>query len=336
MLVVADLPRRNYIIGINESSGISELLSDMSYLIGAPTGHLTLDFTHTASNTTQAIASMHLPGHFGFHTLDRTIEQLSFVGRLVEMPLLACCSHKVSVVLPASSSYIGEFFTQLGVFELMDKWNVTVETRDVWESEGARDDETRRVLVPLMDIRVDNIGLPAAAQIMEVQKGITDELFETFDTVEDAPTQLSEAISDIAEGIACLVRGGLLASLYFPVTGYLELSMMNRTEGTAGTEPDEQLDALVSKLEVPPPSLVRALDQVARCYGTLQLFSGFASILVSPDGSFTTLVERTGLCCASVPGPRATVVLQLPPKSPILWEPFAYKRVATMWSKILN
>jgi hypothetical protein len=336
MLTIADQVAHFYIIALTEATSITELVADLSYLADAPPGRLVFDFTHTAPNLTQAIASIHLPGHFGFHPLDRIIEQLSFVGRLVEMPLLACCSHKVSVVLPASSSHLGEFFTQLGVFELMDKWNVTVETRDVWESEGARDDETRRVLVPLMDIRVDNIGLPSAAQIMEVQKGITDEFFETFDTVVDAPTQLSEAISDIAEGIACLVRGGLLASLYYPMTGDLELSMMNRTEGTVGTEPDEQLDALVSKLEVPPPSLVSALDQVARCYGTLQLFNGFASILVSPDGSFTTVVERTGLCCASVPGPRATVVLQLPPKSPILWEPFAYKRVATMWSKILN
>lgn len=334
MLAIADFSQRNYTIGINESTGISELLSDMSYLIEAPAGHLRLDFTHTAPNTTQAIASMHLPGHFGFHPTDRTIEQLSFIGRLVEMPLLTCCSHKVSVVLPASSSHLGQFFTQLGVFELMTKWNLPVEARDIWEPKGARDDDTRHVLVPLTDIRVNSIGLPATAQMTEVRRRITGELFETFDTV-DAPTQLSEVIGDIVEGIAGLVRGGLVASLYFPTTGYLELSVMNRTEGAMGAEPDEQLDALVSKLEAASPAFEKVLEQVTRCYGTLQLYNGFASVLVSPD-AFTTVVERTGLSSIAVPGTRATVVLQMPPKRPILWESFAYERVTKMWSTILN
>ena len=55
-----------------------------------------------------------------------------------------------------------------------------------------------------------------------------------------------------------------------------------------------------------------------------------------PDGSFVTMVERSGLPSIDVPGPRVTVVLQLPGQAPILWEPFAYGRVATMWSTILN
>ena len=126
-----------------------------------------------------------------------------------------------------------------------------------------------------------------------------------------------------------------MASLYFPTTGYLELSVMNRTEGAMGAEPDEQLDALVSKLEAASPAFEKVLEQVTRCYGTLQLYNGFASVLVSPD-AFTTVVERTGLSSIAVPGTRATVVLQLPPKRPILWESFAYERVTKMWSTILN
>lgn len=333
MLVIADLARRNYVIGINESTGISELLSDMSYLIEAPTGHLMLDFTHMAPNTTQAIVPMHLPGHFGFHPTDRIIEQLSFVGRFVEMPLLACCPHDVSVVLPAPSAHLGRFFTQLGIFELMAKWEVPVETHDIWEPDGARDDDARRVLIPLTDIRANNCGLPDFAQMTEIRRRISGELFETFNSV-DAPTQLSETIGDIVEGIASLVRGGLLASLYFPMTGYLELSMMNRTEGTVGSTPDEQLDALVSQLETAPPAFHQVHDQITQCYGTLQLSNGFASILLTSDGSLATMVERTGLSSIGIPGPRATAILQLPPKSPILWEPFAYGRVATMWSTI--
>jgi hypothetical protein len=339
MLIMADQIAHFYIIALTEATSIAELIADFSYLADAPASKLVFDFTHTASNLTLVSSGERLverlPGHFGFHPLDRTIEQLSFIGRLVEMPLLTYCSHKVSVVLPASSSHLGQFFTQLGVFELMTKWNLPVETRDIWEPKGARDDDTRRVLVPLMDIGVNSIGLPATAQMTEVRRRITGELFETFDTV-DAPTQLSEVIGDIVEGIAGLVRGGLVTSLYFPTTGYLELSVMNRTEGTMGAEPDEQLDALVSKLEAAPPAFEKVLEQVTRCYGTLQLYNGFASVLVSPDRSFTTVVERTGLHSVDVPGPRATVVLQLPSKSPILWEPFALDRVATMWSNILN
>jgi len=335
MLVVADLPRGNYTIGVSESTGINELLSDMSYLIEAPTGHLVFDFTHTASNLTQAVASEHLPGHFGFHPLDRTIEQLSFVGRLAEMPLLTCCQHKVSVVLPGLSSHLGQFFTQLGVFELMNKWKVPVETRDIWEPDGARDDETRQVLIPLIDIRVNNASSPDAAQITEIRHRITGSLFATFEDV-DAAAQISEMIGDIVKGIADLIRGGLLASLYFPTTGYLELSMMNRTEGAVGSTPDEQLDTLASQLETTAPAFQQVHDRVMRCYGTLQLCNGFASTLLAPDGSFATMVERNGLPSINVPGPRATVVLQMPGEALILWEPFAYERVTMMWPNILN
>jgi hypothetical protein len=335
MLTVADYSQRNYTIGVNELTGIGELLSDLSYVVEAPPGRLVFDFTHTASNLTQAIATEYLPGHFGFHPLDRTIEQLSFIGRLVEMPLLTYCPHEVSVVLPAPSSHLGQFFSQLGVFKLMVGWKVLVETHDIWESDGARDDETRRVLIPLTDIRVNSAGLPDAVQVIEVRHKITDELLEVFGTA-DALTELSEMICGIVEGIANLVRGGLVASLYFPTTGYFELSVMNRTEGTMGAEPNKQLDALVSELEAAPPAFEKVLDWVTRCYGTLQFSNGFASVLISADGSFATMVERTGLPSIGIPGPRATVVLQLPPKSPILWEPFAYERVANMWSTILN
>ena len=336
MLVIADLPRRNYVIGINESTGISELLSDMSCLTEVPSGHLMLDFTHTAPNTTQAIASMHLPGHFGFHPTDRIIEQLSFVGRLVEMPLLTYCSHEISVVLPAPSSQLGQFFTRLGVFELMSRWNVSVETREVWEAEGARDDDARLVLVPLTDVRVYGAGTASTFQMAEIENDIMECLFDMFDGGVDAPTWLSDALGGIVEDIARLVRGGLMVMLHWPNTGYLELSAMNRTEGAIGSTPDEHLDALVSQLETASPAFQRVRDWVMQCYGTLQLSNGFASILLAPDGSFATMVERTGLASIGIPGPRATVVLQLPPKSPILWEPFAYERVATMWSTILN
>jgi hypothetical protein len=339
MLILADQIAHLFVIALTEATSIAELVADFSYLANAPAGKLVFDFTHTASNLTLVSSGEHLverlPGHFGFHPLDRTIEQLSFIGRLVEMPLLTCCSHEVSVVLPASSSYLGQFFTQLGVFELVTGWKLAIETRDIWEPEGARDDKARQVLIPLTDIRVNNAGSPDAAQMTEVRRRITGELFETFDTV-DAPTQLSETIGDIVEGIASLARGGLVASLYFPTTGYLELSVMNRTEGAMGAEPDEQLDALASELEAAHSAFEKVLEQVTRCYGTLQLYNGFASVLVSPDRSFTTVVERTGLPSVGVPGPRATVVLQLPPKSPILWERFAFDRVATMWSNILN
>jgi hypothetical protein len=162
-----------------------------------------------------------------------------------------------------------------------------------------------------------------------------DDLSQIFGAGDDL-VQLSEAVGDIVNGVASLVRGGLLAALYFPTTGYLELAMMNRTEGAMGAEPDEQLDALVSELETNSPNFEGVLDRVRRFYGTMQLFNGFASLLISPDGSFTTAVERIGLPSAGIPGPRVNVVLQLPPKSPILWEPFAYERVANMWSTILN
>jgi hypothetical protein len=166
------------------------------------------------------------------------------------------------------------------------------------------------------------------------RRRITDEIVANLDSA-DGLAQLPRAIVGIVEGIAEFVRGGLLASQYSPSTGYLEMSMMNRTEGAMGINPDEQLEALVSQLEATPPSLMDVLDQVTRFYGTIQLWNGFASVLISPDGSFHVEVERTDLCNVAPPGPRATVVLQLPAK-PILWDTFAYEHVSTMWSSILN
>jgi len=340
MLIIADQTTHRYVIVLSEATSIVELVADFSYLADVPTGKLVFDFTHTASNLTLVSPGQHLierlPGHFGFHPLDRTIEQLSFIGRLVEMPLLVCPSHKVSVVLPVPSSHLGQFFTQLGVLDLVRQWKVPFETKRIWEDEGARDDDSRLVLIPLTDVRVDGAGAPDMSQMAKIRDKIVSVLFNAFNSGVDAPTWLSETIGDIAEGIASLVRGGLMAALYFPNTGYLELSMMNRSEGAMGTTPDEQLDALVNRLESTPPAFEQVHDRITRCYGTLQLSNGFASILLAPDGSFATMVERTGLPSTGIPGPRATVVLQLPPKSPILWEPFAYERVATMWATILN
>lgn len=334
MLVVSDFTQREYTIGVNESTGTSELLADMSYLAEAPHGHIVFDFTHMASSLTQAIAPEHIPGQFGFHPLDRIIEQISFIGQLVEMPLLANCPHDISVVLPFASSHLGRFFTQLGVFSLLSEWDLPAKTHDVWEPVGARDDDSRCVLVPLTDVRVNHTGVPDSTQMEEARRRITDEIVANFDSA-DVLAQFPRAIIGIMEGIAEFVRGGLLASLYFPSTGYLEMSMMNRTEGATGIDPDEQLEALVSQLEATPPNLMNVLDQVTRFYGTIQLWNGFASVLISPDGSFHVEVERTDLRNVAPPGPRATVVLQLPAK-PILWDTFAYERVSTMWSSILN
>jgi hypothetical protein len=335
MLVITDWETHQYFVALNEATSITELIADLSYLHDLPCGRLVFDFTHTASNLTRAVALEHIPGQFGFHPLDRIIGQLSFIGRLVEMPLLACCSHNVSVVLPASSSKLGQFLSKLGVFDLMTRWRIPVETRGIWELEGARDDVTRRVLIPLTDILVNSKGLPDAIQMTEIRDRISNGLFETLDIV-DAPTQLPEMIGGIVESISSLVRGGLLASLYFPTTGYLEASVMNRAEGAMGAEPNEQLDALVDRIETASSAFEKVLDGVTRCYGTVQFFNGFASVFVSPDGSFTTRVERIGLPSASVPGPQVTVVLQLPPKAAILWEPFTRKRVEAIWSTMLN
>lgn len=336
MLATADFSTREYFIAVTEATSDAELMADLSYLANAPGGHLVFDFMHTAANLTQAVASEHIPGHFGFHALDRLIQQLSFIARLVEMPLWYGCSHEISVVFPATSSQLGSFLSDLGVFELIGQWDlVTPETKRVREHDGFRDDDTRRVLIPLTDIRLDGLGLPNTEQMAGIQDRISDCLFDVFD-LPDAAQEFTDTVIEVVDGIVGFVRGGLLASLYFPMTGYLELSVMNRTDGAMVATPETQLNALLRRLESMSTTVDKALHRVARHYGTIRLSNGSASVLIGSDGSLATRLEHGGLPSIGIPGPQVTAVLQLPAKGTILWESFARKRVEHMWSTALN
>jgi hypothetical protein len=174
MLVMTDLETRYYLIAVNEVTSVAELIADLSYLDELPPGNLTLDFTYAAANVTQAIAAQHIPGHFGFHPLNHIIEQLSFIGRLAEMPLLASCCHEISVTLPVSSSHLGRFFVHLGVSELLNQWGLKVDTRDIWEPKGARDDDSRCAIIPLTDIKTGYAGCPCDNHITQIRQRITD------------------------------------------------------------------------------------------------------------------------------------------------------------------
>ncbi|MCL4299159.1 MAG: hypothetical protein KJ077_25710 [Anaerolineae bacterium] len=336
MLVKTNFDQPSYVIALNEASSFAELAADFSYLKDAPPGLLTFDFTHMASNPLKIASSPYLAGNFGFHPLDHLIEQLSFIGRLVQMPLFALNVHTILVILPTPSSQLGRFFTQLGLFDLITQWRLPIESRKIWEERMEGDDSTRVILVPLTDIGIKIACVPNSTHIAVIKNELITQLSKVFNQSFDTVMQLSSTLGEIIEGTIKLVRGGLIAASYFPETGYLELSIMNRSEGALGMVPDEQLDALVNYLETESLTFQRVNDQVKRCYGTLRLSNGHASVVTGPDESFITLIERTDIPTSNIPGARATIILQLPPRSVLMWEDFARERVVTMWSTILN
>lgn len=336
MLVELNQENNLYAIAITETSDFAELTSDLSYLTDVPPGQLIFDFTPTTSNLTQANAYDHLPGNFGFHSTDRIVEQTSFIARMVQMPLFAQCPHDVSVILPKRTSHLGKFFDELGMFDLLEQWQIPVIEQKIWEAHTAHDDESRLVLLPLTDVWFDSEGYLHTHTTERIKPRIVNTFYDIFDRSPDFAEILSSSVNQIIEGVARLTCGGLLTALYYPETGYFEFSIISRTGGNFEVDPEQYLNTLMSRFESAPANFHNANDEIRRFHGTFQMSYGFASIIFAMDGSTVTRCEYFDLPTTNIPGLHATVVLQLPPQSTYMWESFARDRVTAIWKSILN
>jgi hypothetical protein len=207
MLVKLDVAQGQAEIALTEITSIHELITDWSYLGDTEPVRVTFDFTHTDPHLTRAKAFEHLPGSFGFHPVDRLVEQLSFIGQARSL------ASQVVVVLPTPDSYLGYHFQAWGVSDLLTRWQIPIQWRPMPTSPHDYLDPGRVILIPLTELTN-----PVASETI---------LQTNLATEADLAPVLAGQVSQIINHTLHLVGGGLLGALYFPATGYLEFSLMN-------------------------------------------------------------------------------------------------------------
>ncbi len=291
MLLLPEQAPHQPVIALNETTDIYELLADWSYLATRPPAGLTFDFSHTAPHLTQTGRFEHLPGNFGFHPVDRLVAQLAFIRYLQTMT----AGPQVSAILPPTSSAAGQHLARWGVPPFLRQWHIPLGTHPVETVAPARLDPGLTILLPLTELAPEPIGLAGlvAPHLVALKPAV------------------SATVATLITGVIRLIGGGLSGALYFPRTGYLEFSAINHGLPVRNETPEAQLTGLANLLETP---LFTALyPDLLTLYGSLQVTNGLITLIIGPDGSYTTWQEQLDLPLAPFVGPRATAILQLPP-----------------------
>ena len=314
MLVALDT--RDYRIAVNNATCGAELLSDFSYLSAAEPGRLTFDFTHVVAPLTQENREEYLPSTFGYQPTHHLLEVVSAISHFVEQRAL--CPHELAARLPSRSTRIGQFLHDMQLHEVLKLLGLRLEHGNPSTLEIGRDDPSRQNLVPLTPVRVTPSGpdfkvLSAVRQ--RVQRVFQGALKHDGDLADSFTSIVNEAVDNAIE----YGHGGIIAGLYYPRVGEVEIGLANRRGGFGGETPRGQLEALIGACEGTTTRShgggngVAALSRLSMtCFGTLRLRNGHASLRLAPDGSIVGTTDDTALPTL---GASVTLVLQLVPSS---------------------
>ena len=315
MLIECNRATGTYIIALNNASNGAELVSDFSYLTGAPCGVLTFDLTHMAAGLTQEMRDEYLPGSFGFQPTISLLEIVSTLGSYVEQQTTPS-PHSLVALLPNQRSRVGRFLIEMGIPPLLASMNISVSFANPANAEVGRDDTTRKNLIPLTLLHLSS-GTPnftALEQVVNhVEHVFTEALPGASHLVGCFTTLVEEAIDNLLE----YGDGGIIGGLYYPNSGEVEVTLVNRHGGFGGTTPEEELDALVVACEgktqrkhAGGTGIAKLSRLTLACFGTLFLRNGNAALRLLPDGSMVATADTTGF---SYPGAYITLLLQLLP-----------------------
>lgn len=315
MLVSLDSKLRLAHVAINNGTGLAELLADFS-LMECTIGHtIVFDWTHASANLTLEKREDYLPASFGFHPTDLLTEEIAalaeFIGRYGDV------GHRLRARLPHEDTKIGAFFQRMKLGEVLRGLGIHVEGIGVCEEEGAEDDTSRRTLIPLQFLTVAVDGTPDFRAISSLRRDVEATFNGALEGDGDLANKLTSIVSEAVDNMVEYAGGGIVAGLYYPRVGEVEITLINRCGGFSGSEAGNQLEALLSAVERalekdgPGGNGIRELMNLAdAAFGTLRLSSGPASLLIAPDGTMQTVVDNLGF---ALPGARVTLVLQLVP-----------------------
>lgn len=320
MLIEAD-PISGYTrFAINNSSDGAELMADISYLAAGTGGTLLLDFTHMAAPLTQEKREEYLPGGFGYQPTLPLIEVLAAIGYLVENRGVYPC--ELSARLPNPNTRVGRFLDGMKVPQCLKDMGVRVEYAEPATAETGRDDSTRQNLIPITSIDVLLDGQPDFRVLATLRRRVESVLKSALGTSPDLADAFTTIIYEAVDNLIEYGQGGIIGGLFYPRMGEVEITLVNRHGGFGGTNPAEQLDALVSALEgesrrnMGGGNGMKELSRLAlACFGTLLFRNGNALLRLPPDGSIVGTTYETGL---TTPGASVTAVLQLQPTAQVI------------------
>jgi hypothetical protein len=313
MLILADRASQIYRIAVNNASNSAELVSDLSFLADAPPGVLTFDLSHMAAPLTLEKRVEYRPGSFGYQPSQNLLEVTSvIVDYMGRSPF---CPHQVQAILPARTSRVGQYLQTVGLPNLLAGLGLQVSEVNPPTVELGDDDVGRQNLIPLTRIVVTN-GRPDFAAIAKVRQLIK----KTFDRAVSDQPQLADiftaVVSEAVDNLVEYGQGGLIGGLFYPRAGEVEITLVNRSGGFGGNNPDQELEALVTACEGKIArnsggNGIKGLRELTEaCFGTVMFRNGSATLRFTPDGSLVAFTAETGL---PSPGAYVTIVLQLLP-----------------------
>ncbi|HSH81899.1 MAG TPA: hypothetical protein VLA19_25515 [Herpetosiphonaceae bacterium] len=321
MLSNADRDKGIYHIAFNNASDGAELMADLSYLGGAPSGTLTFDFRQMAAPLTQEQREEWLPGGFGYQPTQLLLEVLG--AMMAYLDCEAAQSHRIKAILPTPMSRVGRFLVDMQLPQILHQMGIQLRYDDTWVREYGHDDPSRQNLIPLTLITVSTRG-PDFRILRTIRKRV-ERVFSCGlpgDSATPLPPDLAEQFATVVnEAVDNMIEygaGGLIAGLYYRKAGEVEITLVNRCGGFGGTNATEQLETLIdacdgmsSRSNGGGNGIITLSRLAGACFGTLLLRNGSATVRLSPDGSVDGSLDETGI---QIPGAAVTLLLQLLPE----------------------
>jgi hypothetical protein len=226
--------------------------------------------------------------------------------------------HQLRALLPDTKSKVGRFLAEMRVPEQLQKLDIAIISAHPASREQGDDDLTRKSLIPLTALEVTS-GMPDFAVVETLITRVKTVFAEALPGDPDLVVRFTCIVEEAIDNLLEYGQGGLIGGLYYPKSGEVEITLVNRHGGFGGTTPDEQLAALFDACEGSTHRVqtggfgIDALSKLAAsCFGTLWLRNGNAVLRLLPDGSVAESRDDTGF---NLPGAYITLLLQLLPNA---------------------
>jgi hypothetical protein len=319
VLVNCDRTNGDYVIALRNTSTGAELRADFSYLEDVPRGTLRLEFTQMAAPLTQEMRPEFTPGSMGYQPTRNLVEVVAELAAYTEATALF--SHRVVATVPDKRSAVGKFLHGIGLPNILDELRIEREggIPASPEPKQYRDDD-RHNIVPFTSLVIGADGR-LTPQSLKKFNGLHGRIENAFaGALSDYPglaLQFATAVMEAVDNMVEYGDGGIIAGLYYPHVGEVELTLVNRHGGFGGSTPDEHMQALLAACEGATRRTrgggngIRELMRLTiHFFGTLVLRSGSATVYATPDGELLGRVSHAGFPANAA---SVTTLLQLLP-----------------------
>jgi len=272
-----------------------------------------------AAPLTQEMREEFTPGSMGYQPLRNLAEVVAELAAYTESTALF--PHRIVAAVPDRRSAVGKFLHGIGLTSILDELNIEREGGIPASPEPAqyRDDD-RHNIVPFTSLIVGLDGR-LTPQSLKKFNGLHSRIENAFAVaLSDYPglaVQFATAVMEAVDNMVEYGDGGIIAGLYYPRVGEVELTLVNRRGGFGGATPDEQMHALLAACEGATRRTsgggngIRELMRLTiHFFGSLVLRSGAAIVYATPNGDLLGRFSHTGFPANAA---SVTTMLQLLP-----------------------